>query len=116
MDAFVGQTRRIKWVYDSGKQGVSDLTLTIRDESDAIVFGPEPTQGLYGGVYYADWTPTEAGSFTGYFESVNDPVGTGVFDIIVTVFQNSVNTDSQIITNGQSSSASYHQIINGVLQ
>ena len=95
MDVFVGQSRRIKWVYDNQRQGVSDLTLTIRDESDAVVFGPVVAQELSGGVYFADWTPTDDGSFTGYFESDTNPVGFGVLDIRATPFY-SVNESSTV--------------------
>ena len=118
MDVFVGQSRRIKWAYSDGRQGVDDLTLTIRDESDAIVFGPTIAQELSGGAYFSEWTPPDDGSFTGYFHSDNAPVGFGVFDIVATPFykSNESGSVSSLISENSRAGVSYHRVVNGVLQ
>ena len=82
MDAFVGQRRRIKWIYNDERSGVTDLTLVIRDESDAIVY-TTVAQELHGSVYYFDWTPDKIGNYTGYFSSVTNSTGFAIVNIDV---------------------------------
>ncbi len=97
MYAFVGRAHRIKWEYFDVRMGVDDLSISIRDSADQIVFGPTSMAEFdSGGVYYADWLPVGEGNFTGYLSSPNHPPSklapTYSFDI--EVFENQFNFTS----------------------